>query len=210
MLVTLNVFADTGWLFQPYYTQGTNNPTNTATAGNKGTLYFNTNASPNTVFMKTDDFVSTNWFSLLPAASPAITGTPTVNGGKATDVYYSRTCQITSAAAATPIHCLLAADIGAAQKPFITGFKAKVNGSTSWATTTICTLKDSSAATTFVTIAVAAMTGNAYIVSSTANVTLGNAFALGTGGTVANGVDLACDANGTGSTMVVTIEGFLN
>jgi hypothetical protein len=140
----------------------------------------------------------------------AFAGTPTLNGGKASDVPFVRTCTLTSAAAVTPIHCLAAADVGAAQKAYVTYWHLKVNGSTAWATTATCTIQDTAGSpVVFETLAVAAMTANAFVQAATANVTHSAAFSLGTGGTAAKGLDVVCNANGTGSDAVFTISGFM-
>lgn len=195
-LVTLNpitaIASDTGWLFQPLYTQGTDNPTNTAKAGNKGSLYFNkTNKS---VFMKMDDFVTTNWFALT--------------GGNIPQSPYYRACTITSAAASVAVHCLAAGDVGTLQVPYLYGFHGKVNGGTNWATTVGCALKDTTGVT-YASIATTAMTGNAFIVTNTSGVTLSSPLSLGTGGTAGAGIDVVCDQAGTGSDFVLTLEGYL-
>lgn len=146
-----------------------------------------------------------------PLASPALTGTPTINGGNASYVPFGRTCTLTSAAAGTAVHCLAAADVGSAQKAFITGFHIKINGATNWATTATCTIQDTAGSpVVYATVAIAAMTGNAYISTTTSNVTLASPFNLGTGGTAAKGVDFVCNANGTGSDAVLTIDGYMH
>lgn len=148
--------------------------------------------------------------SPAPLASPAFTGTPTVNGGKASDVPFVRTCTLTSAAAGTAVHCLADADVGAAQKVYLTYWHLNINGATAWATTATCTIQDTNGTpVVFETIAVAAMTGNAFIQAATTNVTNAAAFLMGTGGTVAKGLDVKCNANGTGSDAVFTISGFM-
>lgn len=194
MLLAASAFAETGWVFQPFYSQGSANPAKNVTAGKTGSLYFST--SGNGVFVKTDDFPSTNWLQIT---------------GSRQETYFARTCSITSAAGGTAVHCLLAGDVGTSQSAFITAFHGLVNGSTAWATTTSCSIQDTNGTpVSFASIAVAAMTANAYIVPSTSGVTLGTAFSTGTGGTAAAGIDLKCNANGTGSTFVVTIEGYLH
>lgn len=136
-------------------------------------------------------------------------GNWTFNGGKM-DVPFERSCTLTSAAAATPVHCLIDADVGAAQKVYLAYWHLKVNGATPWATTATCTIQDTNGTpVVFETIAVAAMAGNAFTQAGTANVTHGTAFSLGTGGTTAKGLDVVCNANGTGSDAVFTISGFM-
>ncbi len=93
---------------------------------------------------------------------------------------------------------------------YITGFHAKVNGATLWATTATVKIQDTnSSAVDFVTMAVAALTANAFVGPTTTNVTAEPAFSLGTGGTAAKGLQIKGNANGTGSNLVVTVTGFI-
>jgi len=131
-------------------------------------------------------------------------------GGAPAEAVFSRTCTITSAAAATPVTCLADADVPAGKSAYLLGWHAKVNGATAWATTANCAIKDTGGgATPFITLAVAAMTGNAFISDASANVTQEAAYALNSGGVAAKGLTLSCDANGTGSPLVMTILGVI-
>ncbi len=124
------------------------------------------------------------------------------------DRYFQRSCTITSAAAATAVHCLAASDVPSNGKVYVSGFFAKINGATPWATTATCALQDTAASPVAVaTIAVAAMTNAAFITPVTSNVTLATTYSLGTGVTQAKGLDIKCNAVGTGSDMVVTVYG---
>ena len=58
-----------------------------------------------------------------------------------------------------------------------------------------------------VTIAVAAMTSNTFIDDGSANVTKEARYRLGTGGASDAGLQISCNANGTGSDLVVTLSG---
>lgn len=123
---------------------------------------------------------------------------------------FVRTCTLTSAAAITPVNCLANADVPANMKPYVAGWHAKINGATAWATTANCWIQDTSGTSNiFVTTAVAAMTGNTFLVDGTANVTQQAPYSLGTGGTLDLGLEIACDANGTGSNWVVTVFGVI-
>lgn len=122
------------------------------------------------------------------------------------EAHFSRTCTITSAAAATPVNCLADADVPAALHAHVLGFHGYVDGATAWATTATCTLRDT-ASIGFITVAVAAMTGNAYIEPTTANVTRADAYRKNLGGTADKGLEIVCNANGTGSDFVVTVFG---
>lgn len=138
-----------------------------------------------------------NFAGYLPAAA----------GGRSWLVH--RTVTITSAAAITPVIFITDAEVVAAgmtgAKAYLMSFVSKVNGVTAWATTATVKLQDTSAVD-FVTVAVAAMTGNAVIFPQTANVTSENAYALGSGGTASKGMQLKGDANGTGSDYTVTVS----
>lgn len=126
------------------------------------------------------------------------------------DRLFTKTCQITSAAAATAVPCLLASTVTGELTPYLTDFIVSVSGATPWATTANCFIKDSSASpSTIVTIAVSALTANATVLRSTAGVTLGASLLAGTGAVKGNGLQLVCDANGTGSTLNVTLVGAL-
>lgn len=134
-------------------------------------------------------------------------------GGSPAEAVFSRTCTITSAAAATPVTCLADADVPAGKSAYLLGWHAKVNGATAWATTASCYIADSSGAggtgLIFITAAVAALTGNAFIGDHSANITQGDAYALNSGSTAAKGMQVACNANGTGSSLVVTMLGVI-
>lgn len=125
-------------------------------------------------------------------------------------VPFTVTATITSATAATPVIILPDSVVGAGRKVYVTDIVSKVNGGTPWATTATVKLQDTnSSAVDFVTVAVAAMTANAVIHPTTANVTIENAYALGTGGTAAKGLQLKGNANGTGSPYTVTVTGII-
>lgn len=129
-------------------------------------------------------------------------------GGAPAEAMWSRTCTITSAAAATPVVCLADADVPSTKKAYLLGWHAKVNGATAWATTATCTIRDT-ASTGFAQIAVAALTGNAYVEPTTANVTLLSAYSLNSGGMADLGLEVACNADGTGSDLVLTLFGVI-
>lgn len=128
--------------------------------------------------------------------------------GAATNASFVRTATISSATAATAVTLLSAADVSTST-PYITHFHAKVNGSTPWATTSSCSIQDDAGSpVSLVDIPVAAMTANAFITENS-GVTLNDPYVLGTGLTATQAVKLKCDANGTGSDLVVTISGAL-
>lgn len=123
---------------------------------------------------------------------------------------FVRTCTITSAAADTAVTCLTDAQVGSGKKAYLAGWHAKVNGATAWATVATCQIKDTAAvAVPMVTMAVAALTSNAFVADHSANVTQESAYALGSGTTASKGLQLQCDATGTGSNLVVTLFGVI-
>ena len=122
---------------------------------------------------------------------------------------FHKTATITSAAAATAVSLLADSEVPTGKKCYITGFIARVNGATNWGTTATVKIQDTnSSAVDFVTMAVAALTGNTTVFPHTSNVTLGSAILLGSGGTASKGLQLKGNANGTGSDLVVTVFGF--
>lgn len=123
---------------------------------------------------------------------------------------FTRTCTITSAAGATAVPCLTAADVPSNTTAHIVNFVATVNGSTAFGTIANCYIKDTaSSPVTMVTIAASALTANAIVTEGTTGVTLGTPVSLGTGATAAKGLSIVCNATGTGSNLVVTINGYL-
>lgn len=131
-------------------------------------------------------------------------------GGAPTEALFTRTCTITSAAAATPINCLSNADVPSTKRAYVMGWRAKVNGATAWATTTQCWIQDTAgAANYFVTMPVAALTANAFVADHSAGVTQQAAYSLNQGTALDLGIEIACDANGTGSNLVVTVHGVI-
>ena len=125
----------------------------------------------------------------------------------ALEVFWTRTCTISSSAAATPVTCLSDGSVGS-KSAYLMGWRMKVNGATAWATTASCAVKDTSGlAVPFVTVPVAALTGNAFVSDHTSGVTQSDAYALNVGSTTSRGLVLVCDANGTGSDLVVTLYG---
>lgn len=141
--------------------------------------------------------------------------TPTVSTDAATkgyvdaaapEVFWTRTCTITSAAAATPVTCLSDGSVGT-KTAYLMGWRALVNGGTAWGTTTSCSIKDSSGlAIPFIEVPVSLLGSNAYVVDS-ASVTHSAAYSLNQGSTPSRGLVLVCDADGTGSDLVVTMYG---
>lgn len=141
-------------------------------------------------------------------------GAPTLSTDAATKGYvdaiekpFLRVCTLTSAAAATPVVCLLDVDVPAGKKAYVAGVRLKVNGGTPWGTVTSCVLEDTSAID-LLTIPVASLSGNALLFDSDTTLTTTEAaLALGSGTTTAKGLRVVCNANGTGDDQVWTIWG---
>jgi hypothetical protein len=146
-----------------------------------------------------------------------VTGLPTaglvdgaVTTAKEVATPFVATATITSAAAATPVELLADSAVPAGKKVYVTGFHAKVNGGTLWATTATVKIQDTNVIPVdFFTMAVAALTANAEVRPGTANITSEAAYLLGTAGTIAKGLRLLGNANGTGSDLVVTVYGVI-
>lgn len=134
-----------------------------------------------------------------------VLGTVQINTAPTVATFF-KTCTITSAAAATPVNCLSAADVPAALSAKLGKWHLYINGATPWATTATCVIEDT-AGTDLVSIAVAAMTANAFVGDHSANVTPAAAYRLGTGGAVDLGLQISCNANGTGSDAVFVLMG---
>jgi len=137
-----------------------------------------------------------------------ILGTTTENiGGKR----FHATATITSAAAATPVSLVLDASVPTGMKCYLQGFLMRVNGTTVWATTANVKIQDTNGTPVdFATVLVALLTNQARIgCEPKANLTLEDAFSLGTGGTASKGLSIVGDANGTGSDLVVSVWGII-
>jgi hypothetical protein len=120
--------------------------------------------------------------------------------------FFKKTATLTSATAATPVHLLTDAEVGAGKKAYASKIYFSVDGATDWATTATVTLQDT-AGVVGATVLVAGLTGNAMIDEGDTNVTLGKAIADGNGFTAGKGLDIAGNANGTGSDLIVTVFG---
>jgi len=173
--------------------------------GTPGTVTFNQVKSALAAASSSIGFNSQSLTGINAAAVTSLT-----IGGAPAEAFFSRTCTLTSAAAATPVTCLSDADVPAMKSAYLMGWHAKVNGATAWATTATVSIKDTGGlAVPFVTVAVAALTGNAFVDDGSANVTQNHAYALNQGSTADKGLVVVGDANGTGSSVVLTIYGVI-
>lgn len=141
-------------------------------------------------------------------AMEAVLGT-TTNGLAVTPFHAKAT--LTSAAAATPVSLVPDAAVPAGKKCYLTGFLMTVDGATVWATTANVKIQDTNGTPVdFATVLVALLTNAARVgCEPKTNLTLEDAFALGTGGTAAKGLQVVGDANGTGSDLVVQVWGVI-
>lgn len=122
--------------------------------------------------------------------------------------FFKKTATLTSAAAATPVHLLTDAEVGAGKKAYVSKVYMSVDGAVNWGTTATVTLQDTAGSPVVgLTAAVAGLTANAMIDEGDSNVTLAAPIADGAGFTTAKGLDIAGNANGTGSDLIVTVFG---
>jgi len=168
----------------------------------------------NAVQTLTNKTISAPILSGTITGSYTIGGTATVQantltiGGAPAEAGFYRVCTLPSVSAATPQNCLLDADVPVGKSVYLTHFTAKVNGMTAWGTVMACTIEDT-ASNLFVSIPVANLTANAFLGMFTAGLTLDNRLMLGTGGTSGKGLQIKCDVNGTGSDLVVVLQGVI-
>jgi PPE-repeat protein len=142
-----------------------------------------------------------NNFSELYAASTLALGAGTP---------FRQSVQLTAAAAATPVHIVPDANVGASQKVYVTDVYLKVGGATAWtdATATKIQIQDT-AGTPIVgmTWLKALLTGNAVVSNANASTMLA---AMVDGFTAAKGIDLVADAVfGAGSTITMLVCGYI-
>lgn len=185
-------------------------PTDLQVPGTSGCGGATLDSSGNGALMNTAGNITVTATTAGATVAGAVTATSFSNGtlgGVLSDTVYAvyyKTVTITSAAAATPVTIIADALVPAGKKAYLVSWKAKVNGGTLWGTTATVAIQDSNGTPVpFVTLAVAALGANAVLLDGTSNVTLENAYILGTGGTTAKGLVLKGDANGTGSDLVV-------
>lgn len=125
---------------------------------------------------------------------------------------FAKTVTLTSAAADVAIEILSKANIEqiiaalGLSGAVIEGFKMNVNGGTPWATVVNVKLKDG-ADNDLVTVAVAGLTANAFLVETTANVTLEDEYERGDVIPDQEGIKVVADQVGTGSDLVVQVWG---
>lgn len=123
------------------------------------------------------------------------------------------TATLTAAAAATPVHVIPDASVGAGKKVYVTQVILTVNGATAWTdvSATVVNLQDTAVSPVLLsTYAKAGLTANATLGLLGSNITPAAALRTGAGLTTAKGLDIAADANfAAGSNIVVTVVAFI-
>jgi hypothetical protein len=146
--------------------------------------------------------------SAVATLSAALTASQALSGKP-----FRKTVTITAAAAATPVHILTEAEVGAGKKVFITDFDLSVNGDADWtddAATAINLQDTASSPVVAATFAKAQLTSQAQLGKHSAGVTLGTPIRTGVGLTAAEGLDVAADAVfAAGSDITITVVGFI-
>ena len=155
-------------------------------------------------------FEKSRYATLVPADEAATSAAAILAVTSLSGIPFKKTATLKSAAAATPVHILTAAEVGAGKKAYVHSMFASVDGATKWATTATVALQDTAASPVAgATIAVAGLTANAQLMIPDTNITLAAPIADGAGFTTAKGLDIVADANGTGSDLIVTIFGYI-
>lgn len=162
----------------------------------------------NAINAATSDITSTN----SPAGTCALANT-TANGALGNILITENATNVVvtgmSAGVSSSASLIDDEEVGVGRAVFVSNMIATVDGATAWADAATLTVEDTDG-NDFLAIARAALTGNAVVFPSSANVTRGNAFKLGTGGTEGKGLRLVTDANEeTGSDVVVTVSGMI-
>jgi hypothetical protein len=182
--------------------------------------------------------ISDSWFQKYPRAgepgnnpgaifarslveSPATNGTIQIydddtkafrdlKGADLHEEHFVVTATLTSAAAATAVSLIADSRVPAGRKVYVSDYTATVNGATDWATTANVKIQDTEGTPVdFVTFTASELDGNEIHKPGTTGDALENAYKLGTGGTAAKGIRVVGNANGTGSDLVVTVQGVI-
>lgn len=141
-----------------------------------------------------------------------------VNTGTQAEPYWARfggqrfhkTVTLTSADAATAVEIISNEAVGTGRKVYLQGYLLKVDGATDWGTTATVKIQDKNAvAVDFVTLDASMLDGNEKHGPWSDSATIEDAFAEGTGGTAAKGLQVKGNANGTGSDIKLTVWGVI-
>lgn len=125
-------------------------------------------------------------------------------GGK----FFMKTATLTSAAAATPVHILTDAEVGAGKKAYVSQVFLSVNGAVNWGTTATISIQDTAGSPVpGCTFDATKLVANSMHQLASSDFTLLAPIADGAGFTTAKGLDIAGNANGTGSDLIVTVFG---
>jgi|GEM_PF-2287542 len=135
---------------------------------------------------------------------------------KSSGIPFRKTVSLVSAAAATPVHIVTAAEVAAvdaAAKVFISGFFLKVDGATAWTDTTGTKVSLQDTADTpveAVAFAKAQLTDSAALAPGSTGVSLKDPVSEGSGLTAGKGLDIVADSNfDAGDTIKVTVFGYI-
>lgn len=160
---------------------------------------------------KYPDDVYQHFVNALIDAVNAIENVVGTTGAGTAMTRFHATATITSAAAATPVNLVPDTAVPAGKKCYLEGFLLRVNGATGWGTTANVKIQDTNGTPVdFATVLVALLTNAARVgCEPKSNLTLEDAFAAGTGGTAAKGLQVVGDANGTGSDLIVSVWGVI-
>ena len=157
---------------------------------------------------KTNGVITFNKFEKAEIVSSSVADLETIVTANAAlgGRFFKKTATLSSAAAATPVHVLTDAEVGAGKKAYVSQVFFSVDGGTNWATTATISLRDTAGSPVVgCTVATSALTGNAMV--QLADATLLAPIADGVGFTTAKGLDIVGNANGTGSNLLVTVFG---
>lgn len=122
--------------------------------------------------------------------------------------FFKKTATLTSAAAATPVHILTAAEVGAGKKAYVSQVFLSVDGAVNWGTTATITLQDTAGSPVAgATFDASKLLANSMHQLASSDFTLLAPVADGAGFTAAKGLDVVGNANGTGSNLLVTVFG---
>ena len=157
---------------------------------------------------KTNGVITFSKFEKAEIVSSSVTDLETIVNANAAlgGRFFKKTVTLSSASAATPVHVLTAAEVGAGKKAYVSQVFFSVDGGVDWATTATVSLQDTAGSPVVgCTVATSALTGNAMV--QLADAALFAPIADGAGFTTAKGLDIVGDANGTGSNLLVTVFG---
>lgn len=159
---------------------------------------------------KTNGVITFNKFEKAEIVSSSVADLQTIVTANAAlgGRFFKKTVTLTSAAAATPVHILTAAEVGAGKKAYVSQVFLSVDGAVNWGTTATITLQDTAASPVAgATFDASKLVANSMHQLASSDFTLLAPIADGAGFTAAKGLDVVGNANGTGSNLLVTVFG---